>query len=289
MQKQNKTYDSARRRHKTQLVVALLLTVALLVAIPVAAWFANRREIVKLQRISSPNSLFLSAAHREDSQCFEINGIDADELVVDGYGNKILDLDGKEQKITHKDYVFCVTGDSVDKFMIQLAYTTNNPFTYEVYAAEELRTNPRISGVAVDYVDYEYKGIGVTGMPEITDAPVSPSTHLYYRIDTSVTEGGAAGKYNGRYLNLVNTSSGPDANGTYHEQTYDEYSSSKVHHDAEPVYWQATNVSAIPGQSNPNKLNFSRNFILRVSWNESELDNTLKETDIVYITVKATS
>ena len=284
MLKLGKTFRSERARHKIQLVAAIFLTVVLLIAIPVAAWFANRREIVKLQRVSSPNALYLSAAHREDSSCFEINGVDAEEIVVDGYGTKILDGQGKEQKITHKDYVFSVTGDAVDKFTIQLAYTTNNPFTYEVYAAKELTTNPREPGVPVDYVEYELTGKGVTGMPVITGITPTPPAHLFYKVDTTVTEGGASGKYNGRYLN---SSTGTEADQSYHADTYDGYG--RVDGDAEPVYWQATNVSAKPGEVNANKEAFSRHFILRVKWEAGELDNTAKETDIIYITVKATS
>ena len=106
---------------RVQLVAALVVTIALLIAIPVVAWFSYRREAIKLMKVDSPNVLYLSAAHREDTMCFEIDGINADELVVDGSGNKVLDAQNKEQKITHKDYVFCVTGESVDEFMIQLA------------------------------------------------------------------------------------------------------------------------------------------------------------------------
>ena len=286
---------------RVQLVAALVVTIALLIAIPVVAWFSYRREAIKLMKVDSPNVLYLSAAHREDTMCFEIDGINADELVVDGSGNKVLDAQNKEQKITHKDYVFCVTGESVDEFMIQLAYTTNNPFTYEIYAAEELTTRPAtIPGQEVDYVEYDVSGKGITGMPTVVsdenhqyNENVTPPAKLFYKIDTTVTEGNGtshvAGKYDGVYLNMtteLGSSTRQDATGDYHSKTYAEYN--KVHHDAEPIYWQATGISAFPGVSNVNKQTFSRHFILRISWPAGELDNTAKETDIVYITVKAT-
>ena len=130
-------YKSLPKSKQVQFTVAAASTVLLLTALPVVAWFSYQRGIVKLQKIQSPNTLVLSAAHREDCVNFEINGINADENALDGYGNPIV-VNEKNQKITHKDYVFAVSGTAVDKFIIQLAYTTNNPFTYEIYAADEV-------------------------------------------------------------------------------------------------------------------------------------------------------
>lgn len=131
---------------------------------------------------------------------------------------------------------------------------------------------------------------------------------LCYRIDKSTNEGNSGlknGQYTGTYLN---SSDGLDANndvkvvnganvstsgtdGNYYRWAYEQgdgvYQNS--HHDARPVYWQATNVSAIPGETNSNRAPFSRHFILRVQWTADALDNTEKETDIVYLSVKATS
>ncbi len=290
---------------RVQLVAALVVTIALLIAIPVVAWFSYRREAIKLMKVDSPNVLYLSAAHREDTMCFEIDGINADELQVDNYGDNIIE-NGVEQKITHKDYVFCVTGESVDEFTLQLAYTTNNPFTYEVFAAveydqDEFDALPAAThGVEKDYVRYDVSGNQIPGVPTVT----SDTTHnyhtdardgdyLYYKIDTTVNEGNGtshvAGKYDGTYLNMTNesgSSTRKDATNTYHANTYTNYNN--VNHDAEPIYWQATGISAFPGVTNVNKQTFSRHFILRISWPAGELDNTAKETDILYITVKAT-
>ena len=289
------------RARKIELIIAILLTSALIVVVPVFAWFANQKKAAEMYKINNPHSLFLSAAHREDSVNFEINGINADEILVDGNGDKILNA-GNEQKITHKYYAFNVTGDSVSKFTIQLAYTTNNPFTYEVYAAKELDTKPAaVAGQPIDYVEYTLTGETVEGMPQLSGSeyhlsaappedPDDPPTKLYYQINSIETDGGiaVAGKYTGRYLN---STSGTDANSdpesSYYEMAYDEYSNTQQ--DAKPVYWQATNVSAIEGTDNPNKQPFSRHFILKVSWPAGSLDNTAKETDIVYISVKATS
>lgn len=311
-------YNKLTKSKKIQLTLAITFTLALLVAIPVFAWFSYQRHIVKLQKIESPNTLVLSAAHREDETCFEINGINADEIAVDVSGNKLTEIvNGKTQdkKITYKDYVFCVTGDAVDKFTIQLAYTTNNPFTYELYAAKELTATELETDIAsdknksiitdtspIDYVAYTVEGEPVAGMPTlVTDDSNNYHTTaikddlLYYRIDYSVTDptseinAAVAGKYTGRYLNSSNNgvSANNDTDLTYQKKAYDEYTN--IQDDAKPVYWQANNVSAFPGKVNSMKDPFSRHFILRVKWNAGALDNTAKETDIIYITVKATS
>lgn len=297
MKKLKQKFNKMSVSRKIELVLAVVLTIGLIIAMPTIAWFNYQREIIKLQKVQSPNALYLSAAHREDSRYFEIDGINADEVIADGFGNPVLS-GGNEQKITHKDYVFCVTGEAVSEFTIQLAYTTNNPFTYKVYAADELTAKPApVAGVAVDYVEYKVTGVGVTGMPEVdgeqyhTDV-VAP-TPLYYRINTSISETNTTvtgGQYVGTYLNgTPGSGTGPEnanGSGTYHDKTYSTYNN--VHIDAEPVYWQATRVSAFPGETNSNKQAFSRHFILRIEWPEGQLNNTAKETDIVYITVKAT-
>ena len=298
-------YVNLPKSKKIQFIFALITTMMFLVALPVAAWFSYQRGIVKLQKIQSPNSLVLSAAHREDSINFEINGINAEENVLDGEGNPFYD-NGRTRKITHKDYVFSVSGAAVDQFMIQLAYTTNNPFTYEIYAAKELTVKPTVSAnEEVNYVTYVVKGNSAAGIPVLVDdenhdyhQSVGKDTMLYYMIDESaadsnVVNGTHTGQYSGNYLNRVLDNAGNEnANNLYHEDTYEKYKKNavytNVHSDAEPVYWQATGIQAFPGEINSNKDPFSRHFILRVKWNAGVLDNTTKETDILYITVKAT-
>lgn len=285
-------YKNLPKHKKIQFIAASVTTAMFLIALPVAAWFAYQRGIVKLQKIQSPNTLILSAAHREDCVNFEINGINAEENALDGYDNPIVE-NGKNKKITHKDYVFTVSGSAVDKFTIQLAYTTNNPFTYEVYAADELTEKPTLaSGQEKNYVAYVVKDDPADGIPQLEgdkyNLGAKKNDVLYYVIKTNCA-GTTNGKYTGGYLNLKNDNSG-NASSLYHLETYEKAASyTKVHPDAEPIYWQATEIAAFPEKINSNKDPFSRHFILRVNWNEGELDNTTKETDIIYITVRATS
>ena len=289
-------YKSLPKSKQVQFTVAAASTVLLLTALPVVAWFSYQRGIVKLQKIQSPNTLVLSAAHREDCVNFEINGINADENMLDGNNDPITE-NNKPKKITHKDYVFAVSGTAVDKFTIQLAYTTNNPFTYEVYAADEVTEDKLptpVAGQEKNYVAYVVKADPAAGVPVLDGAEYHLDAEeddiLYYLIDSDCS-GTTDGKYTGTYLNRVfDASDHENANSLYHTDTYEKSAAyANVHPDAEPVYWQATNVEAFPGKTNSNKDPFSRHFILRVKWKDGDLDNTTKETDIVYITVKATN
>lgn len=297
--KLSETFKNMSTVQKIELILALLITAALMILAPTAAWLSYRRNIVKLQKIQSPNTLILSAPHHEDRMYFKVEGINADENQVNGNGVELKDANNKPIKITHKDYVFCVVGEAVDQFTLQLAYTTNNPFTYEIYAAEEIDRFEDLGTIDAntekDYVEYTPTNRNVPGIPLAYQADTTNAQTLYYRIDQSVTEGGANGQYTGSYLNrgTVDAHGSYDATNKYHTIVYPGYdendtSYDHVHADAEPVYWQATGISAIPGHTNLEKEAFVRHFILRVKWVAGELDNDLKETDIVYITAKAT-
>lgn len=306
LKKINKAIKKLSTKQKVQLIAALTVTVAFFATATTFAWFSYQRRIAKLMKIDSPNVLYLNSAHREDAINFEVKGINAEEKIVDDYGNAVLYDDsgnvdmvnGKEKNITHKDYVFNVTGEAVDTFTIQLAYTTNNPFSYELYAANEYTAaevtsqSLKVAENEAVLVEYQLSQSELNPeLPAITGSQyhlnVTPPNSLYYKIDTACLDTQAtSGKYTGRYLNKTTDTSGNEiADGTYKATTYPGYNN--VQGNADPVYWQANGVEAFPGDENPDKSPFSRHFILRVKWDEGELDNAAKETDIIYITVKA--
>ena len=314
---------------KIQFVAASILSLTLMAAIPVAAWFVSQRRIIKLQKIQAPNVLVISAAQREDKMYFEIDGVNPEEnqlfyKSIDRE-NGTAELTSKlkagyldeYEKINHKDYVFCVSGDSVSTFMIQLAHTTNNPFTYQIFAADEyasfgdlLEAHDEIAAdQAVDYITYTVAGkpANLSGIREKLTNVVSYEEDeiLYYTIDTDCADT-ISGEYKGVYLNAVQEEEGQGegeqegqaettlpkaAKDGYYNNTYAKTNNAYeyVQQDAIPLYWQKTGLQAIPGDANANKLAFSRHFILRVSWAEDALKNAEKETDIVYLSIKATS
>ena len=112
---------------KIQFIIAAVCTVLLVVGIPVYAWFKSQREIARLERIDAPDVLFITAAHKEDVIYLERGGIDVKA--------EWKDKDGNGTQMLYKDYVFAVAGEYVPSYALQMAHTTNNGYTYQIYKA----------------------------------------------------------------------------------------------------------------------------------------------------------
>ena len=191
--------------------------------------------------ISSPEALYIGAGHTEiDNDRFEdirymyFNGMD----VADDY----------------VDRVFCVYGKAVAGYRLQLAYTTNNQFSYSIFPAREASVE---SEGAVEYVTH-----GET-----------PETY-YYSIN------GAA--ISGSFLNSQVVDGKTLADGSLHTETYDAYSSSNVSKYAEPIYWQSSAGSVERGNSRGDFVNY---YILRVYTNNKPQND--RETDVLCIAAKS--
>ena len=237
---------------KTVSIVAFIMAMIIIVSIPVAAWFMSDKRLAAYAPISSPQSLYIGAGHIH----FAVDSDDTDEyedvryLYLDG-------IDVDEDGIDHYDYVFCVYGKAIGSFKLQLAYTTNNQFTYEIFSATESETS------SPDAVAYTTHG-------------ESPTTY-YYSIDPENTSPIA-----GFFMNK--DSSDPPtvlADDTMHSDTYGSYNN--VNKFAEPIYWQTS--SAIRGSVGRGV--FVKYFILRVNINGKTTND--RETDIICIAAKSTS
>ncbi len=211
--------EETKPKHRKQIVwmiVSALLVVALAMAYPTYSWFANRSsEIGAYAPIASPESLYIGAGHTDlDTGTFEnirylyFYGIDTAGTAQDYY-----------------DYIFCVYGKGISKYRIQLAYTTNNAFTYELYHAEESQ-----SADGDGWISYETHG-------------ETPQTY-YYRVDSENPSAIAGG-----FLDQ-NTTLG---------LTYDTYESVNTY--ANPKYWQ---TSASPAESGSRTGNFVNYYVLRI-------------------------
>lgn len=277
---------------KAQLVAAVFLTLALSFLIPSYAWYYQQREIARLARIKSPDTLYISAANRED----KIN-INMDEIDVNSAWNN-----ESSERATYKYFIFSVAGQYVINYNLQLAHTKNNNYKYEIFEAEASNSIP--DGVeGKDYIIYEPDN------DRIPEALSSVGTHdgintdekIYYSIkkdngenQISLNSGGTytvgtgleerTYHYDGHYLNMASGTSeyARLADDTYHDITY---SYDKVEAHSEPLYWQVTNIPVITagGSKEP----FYHEYILKVSWDTSAnlADLTkYKDTDIVYIT-----
>ena len=113
-------FRKMEKKKKRQLVIAVSLSVVLLVALPVYAWFTHKRSVALTTKINAPTQLYITAGNKESVANLEMADID----VENG---------------SYKDFVFGIGGTDVQNYQIQLAHTTNIPFEYEIYRAKSVQ------------------------------------------------------------------------------------------------------------------------------------------------------
>lgn len=247
MKKFKAVYHSLSRLQRIEFIAASVITMLLFIAVPVYSWFAFSDRLETLTRILTPESLDIRAGNKDPIENFDLTDIDIESLQEGGT----------------KSYVFCVkTGELGSLYDIQLAYTTNIPFTYTLYRAEET-SDP--SEVDVIY------------------APIADETDqtMYKKngsaLNLQILNGDTTSEsYYGRLL--AKNSDG------YFNKTYDAEDDGTPEIYAIPLYSQVT-IAA----ENANDYDF---FILELSWNESASSTAFnkwnkatnnKETDMIYI------
>ena len=261
---------------KIQIIVATVFSVALIVAIPVYAWITNQKKAAEMFKVEYPNALYINAAHREDQVNFALDGINVNDYLYDGNDIKT-DESGNPMKVTEYRYVFSVSGSNTNQFILQMAHTNNNLFTYKVYMATEVSTEPS-SGT---YVDYKATGEHTENQMVFTGDSVTEGTMLYYIKGAEVTDS-VEGVTDVGYKNMTSGANiaNTEASDSYYYKTYG--SNTNVESHAVPSYWQAT-INADQGANKQ----FCKYFILEVTWNDSEqATQTSKETDLVYFSVQ---
>lgn len=256
---------------KIQIIVAMIFTIALIVTMPVYAWFTNQKKAAEMFKVEYPNALYINAAHREDQVNFALDGINVNAYQLNADGS-IKEVNGTPLKITEERYVFSVSGSNTNQFVLQMAHTNNNLFTYKIYSATEQTTEPN-SGT---YVKYKATGDHTENDMVFTGDTVSKNDTLYYVKGAEVSGG---------YLNMDSGASVAKS-GTSNAEYYKTYgSNTNVESHAVPSYWQAT----IDADQGANK-QFCKYFILEVTWNNTvQATQTTKETDLVYFSVQRKS
>ena len=235
--------DDKKKKRKLILSGAALVISALLLAISYA-WFCTQREMTTAAWIKAPIVLDIRAGNNQDIKYLDMG-----------------DIEVGEGKAGSKDYVFCVYGKPVDNYSLQLAYTTNIAFHYDVYRADlkadgsgkvtfespdnratfDIVGNPVISGLS---------------MNEIKEKKESPA------------------KYQSHALSYGD------------EKKENIVASNKVQANNEPLYFLAeeNGVKVMkPRNILKNNKDFLDYYVIRVSWKEGEVHED-KETDIVYLT-----
>lgn len=131
-------FRKMEKKKKRQLVIAVSLSVVLLVALPVYAWFTHKRSVALTTKINAPTQLYITAGNKESVANLEMADID----VENG---------------SYKDFVFGIGGADVQQYQIQLAHTTNIPFDYEIYRAKSVQEADKDDDTVVYVSDEENK------------------------------------------------------------------------------------------------------------------------------------
>lgn len=258
-------FNSLHKSKKIQLIIAVLLTVAILIAAPTLAWFAHQRQIATMAKINSPAKLTIKSGHDEDIIQFKMNGINV----------------GSDNSAGSDYFVFCVEGEDIATYNLQIAHTTNIPFTYTLYKAHE-----NASGT----IDYE----------------AADGTAYHYILAEQFYDDSSyaiRGVYGG-YINDSGLLDRTIADNYYTEKSYDaaDYnvlgSGTHVQRYAEPIYWQTkesihsdwVDKNGVQyneyGTNDPDN-RFLNYYILQVSWAAGSFpEGNDKETDLIYITAQ---
>ena len=245
----NKKNNKTRKMYISS-VIALILALTALIGVTLS-WFFYRRELDTLTWIKTPIRLDIGSGNNHDIAYLDLGSIDADT----------------ESRTIER--VFCVYGEPVDIYSLQLSYTTNIAFYYDIYRASY---DPDNGNVVFTYTDSkgdhtEKFSYDTNSTPVIQAKPLNQmdETEIAAHQSHTLSYGDEKG------LNSVDTS--------------------KVQSNAEPLYWLASenglNVMKPQNvQTNEvtNSAYFCDYYVLKIHWDEGSVIND-KETDMVYLTV----
>lgn len=219
---------------KRQLILALVVSCLLAGVLASLAWLNHSRQLQSATRVYVP-SLWLDNVHGK-------NAMNLGEI----------DVMVKEDGRLCRRYVFAVCSNSPDSFRIQLAYTTNVPFTYTFFKAAEndSRAGEKCVTVQAEGTEYGYY-YGSTGLGGNPHQNIEATYHGYG----------------------VNPDVGPDST------EYIDYS--KVHADANPTYWISEPQMFSGHQAGSSYVEY---YVLEVTWPSTQTNT--KETDMVYLMVQ---
>lgn len=236
--------NTDKKKQKRKLILSgVVLALSGLILVISYAWFYMRREMSTVAWIKAPIVLDIRAGNNQDIKCLDMGNIEVGE--TDGY----------------KDYVFCVYGKPVDNYSLQLAYTTNIAFHYDVYRADLVKdgsgkvTFESPDNTATFNIVGDKPVIRGLSMNEIKANNLSPSQYQSHALSYG----------DKKKENIV--------------------VKDKVQKNNEPLYFLAeeNGVKVMRPKNIVNNEYFLDYYVLRVSWKAGEVHED-KETDIVYLT-----
>ncbi len=270
------------RKKKIQLSLAILLTIMVIASIPVLAWFNHQRQVAELQKVKTPDLLYISSAYAEDVKYFSIPSINVE------------DEDNTSKKMI---YPFAVAGEYVSTFTLQLAHTTNIPFTYKVYEADAFVSKAEAESDIAEKNENLPEGSKLTYKDDAIEYTVKAQWSMLNEYDFSqrtLEEGDTlylvkGNPVAGSYLNETTSGGRKIATDKYQPETYEINTESgvgtytNVQPNAKPLYWQSGSIQSVPSPGGWGSKPFFKTFIIEISWDDTVHND--KETDMVYISV----
>jgi len=295
-------------RRKIEAVSAVVLTVAVFASVRTYAWFSNQKKAAEMFKIKYPDSLYINAAHREDQVNFDLGQISMNEFLIEN-GEFVIDEETNQPiKVTNKQYIFSISGTNTYEYILQLAHTNNNMFTYTIYEAEEYM-HP--NGTTGSGIESKYVIPNEVNNDDIIKFSPNSSKHtensLQLSADTYISSKDINTLYyvKGNALDLdyknpsvattyvevedgvtsAVTTTGILANKDTSDDYYPYGTNTNVEEHAVPSYKQADIVLDEDVDIDSNK-QFCKYYILEVTWRNRPIETKSKETDLVYISVE---
>ena len=234
--------ENKKKNRKLILSGAALVISALLLVVSYGGFYIQR-EMTTTAWIKAPIVLDIRAGNNQDIKYLDMGNIEVGEGTAGS-----------------KDYVFCVYGKPVDNYSLQLAYTTNIAFHYDVYRADLVENGP---GDVVFESPENKATFNKVGNPVISGL----SMNEIKENNESPT------KYQSHALSYGD------------EKKESIVDKSKVQVNNEPLYFLAEeNGVNVMRPRNIIDNEFIDYYVISVSWKAGEVHED-KETDIVYLTV----
>ena len=238
-----KTNSKYKKQKRRLIMSGAALAISGLLLVVSYAWFYTQREMSTAAWIKAPVVLDIRAGNNQDIKYLDMGNIEVGE--TDGY----------------KDYVFCVYGKPVDNYSLQLAYTTNIAFHYDVYRAKLVEN----------------------GSGEVTfESPDNTAT--FNIVDNNPVISGLS-------MNEIVARKESPAKYQSHALSYGDekkeniVDKSKVQRNNEPLYFLAeeNGVKVMKPRNILQNNEFLDYYVIRVRWKAGEVHED-KETDIIYLT-----
>lgn len=283
---------------RIQIICAVASTAALGAAITSYAWFNNQKKAAEMYKIKYPNSLYINAAHREDQMYFDLGEINISGYWKNAYG-EFLDSSGNVTEnpedaalLSYKQYVFSVSGSNTETYKLKLAHTTNNPFTYKIFKAEQLDSDPKDTNNNANDKIIIYRthldSHSENPLTAVSDDVIDDDSETeFYYVRSNLLSGSYLNDLNNDgKADKVDSNNQPDS---YYAANYGGLSNS-IHQDAIPLYWQSESCET----ENDSNKRFCDYYIIQVEFSPShqedndeinKLNASNKETDLVYLSV----